>query len=64
MIEKNFFSEAEGWEFAEYIKIIKAINLDSEKSVQFMKKNAFITFLRANTLLEQLEFILEKTIGI
>ena len=67
MIEKNFFSEAEGREFAKYFKITRIINSNSERSVQFMKNNAFLTcswrFLRANTL-EQLEFKLEKIIGI
>ena len=53
VIEKNF--EADGLEFSNF--------LNSERSVQFLKQNTFLTcsrkFLRSNTV-EQLEFKLEK----
>ena len=59
--------EAEGREFAKRIRsLTRTIFSNSERSVQFLKQNAFLTsswsFLRSN-MLEKLEFKLEKLIG-
>ena len=65
MVEMFLKFEAEGQEFAKKIEINRRIYLNSERSEQFLKHNAFLTscwrFLRSNPL-EQLR--LEKLIGI
>ena len=64
--EKLLKFEAEGQEFAKS-EITITIYLNRERSEQFLKQNAFLTcswrFLRSNEL-EELEFKLEKNIGI
>ena len=74
--EKNCFSdpekllkfEAGGWEFEKIFEIARTIYLNSEISEQFLVTECFFLtcswrILRSNKL-EQLEFKLEKIIGI
>ena len=61
--EKLLKIEAEGCEFANFLRSLKQIYLNRERSEQFSKQNAFLTcswrFLGLNTL-EQLEFKSDK----
>ena len=63
--EKLFKLEAEGREFVKILRSIEQFNQTGKD--QFLKQNAFLTcswsFLRSN-ILQQLEFRLEKNIGI
>ena len=65
--EKLLEFEAEGREFAKILRSLNIFCSNSEKSEQFFVKECFLTcswrFLRSNKL-EQLEFKLEKNIGI
>ena len=68
MIEKkNLKFEAEGREFAKFLRSLEQFIQTMNSQNNFWQQNAFLTwswrFLRANRL-EQLEFKLEKIIGI
>ena len=58
--EKILKFEAEGWEFAKFLRTICS---NSERSDTILVTESFLTFFRYDKL-EELEFKLEKIIGI
>ena len=65
--EKNSKFEAEGWEFAKFLRSLEQFIQTVKGQNNFWQQNVFLTFswrFLISNKLEQLEFKLEKIIGI